>query len=97
MPVKTLEFEDLEQPWKLNKVAFDNFNLLVGLSGVGKTRTLRVLDSIGRAARGEKNYGFRNGGWTVEVETDRGLFLGPPRRLWMKRQRRKQMTWMMTI
>jgi predicted ATPase len=74
MAIKTLEFEDLHQRWKLQKTAFDSFNLLVGLSGVGKTRTLRVLESIGRAARGDANHGFRHCKWTVEVDTAKGLF-----------------------
>lgn len=74
MAVRTLEFEDLQQPWKLSKTEFGNFNLLVGLSGVGKTRTLRVLQSIGRAASGDEDHGFRHCKWNIEVETSRGLF-----------------------
>ena len=74
MAVRTLEFEDLHQPWKLTRTEFGNFNLLVGLSGVGKTRTLRVLQSIGRAASGDDSHGFRHCRWTIEVETADGLF-----------------------
>src|SRR5262249_44809978 len=32
--------------WKLNEIAFDDFNLLVGNSGVGKTRILKAIRKV---------------------------------------------------
>ena len=74
MAVRKLEFEDLQQPWKLAITEFGDFNLLVGLSGVGKTRTLRVLQSIGKAASGDEDHGLRHCRWNIEVETSQGVF-----------------------
>ncbi len=73
MSVLKLEFESLKRPWHLLPTVFDDFNLLVGLSGVGKTRTLRMLSRLGRAARG-KAYGLADCRWSVDVRTTQGVF-----------------------
>lgn len=73
MPIKSLEFEDYERPWKLKSADFDGFNLLVGLSGVGKTHTLHVVNQLGRAARGS-SHDLVNCAWTMAVETSEGVF-----------------------
>ena len=73
MPILKLEFEDVKHPWHLLPVAFDDFNLLVGLSGVGKTRTLRLLNRLGQAARGT-GHDLGDCQWTVEVETSAGTY-----------------------
>ncbi len=46
MPISKFSFEDTLRGWKLNEVAFDDFNLLVGNSGVGKTRILRAVRKV---------------------------------------------------
>jgi len=43
--IKKFQFTDKESGWTLNETEFSHFNLLVGVSGVGKTR---VLEAIGR-------------------------------------------------
>lgn len=43
MLLKSLTFEDERTGWKLEDLRLDRFNLLVGASGVGKTRILRAL------------------------------------------------------
>jgi predicted ATPase len=50
MRLKSLTFEDKRTGWKLEDLRLDRFNLLVGASGVGKTRilrALRVLQTVG--------------------------------------------------
>ena len=43
--IKKFQFTDKESGWTLNETEFSHFNLLVGVSGGGKTR---VLESIGQ-------------------------------------------------
>ncbi len=38
MKIKTFEYRDLDTGWHLNVMDFDQINLLVGASGVGKTK-----------------------------------------------------------
>lgn len=42
MFIKRFEYEALRTGWKLERTEFDAFNLLVGNSGVGKTKILRA-------------------------------------------------------
>ena len=44
--------------WRLNETYFDDLNLLVGISGVGKTQTLKALRDLRRA--GLEGVLFRN-------------------------------------
>ncbi len=46
MPISKFSFEDAHRGWKLNEVTFDDFNLLVGNSGVGKTRILKAIRKV---------------------------------------------------
>ncbi len=48
--IHSFEYEDLDTGWKLEPVEFDALNLLVGPSGVGKTRILDALLSVRRLA-----------------------------------------------
>lgn len=50
MIVKSLQFKDQVRKWELEPTSFSQFNLLVGASGVGKTRILESLDQVRRAA-----------------------------------------------
>lgn len=52
MLLKSLSFEDKRTGWKLDDLRLDRFNLLVGASGVGKTRILRAIRSVQRIGRG---------------------------------------------
>lgn len=49
MTIKSFEYEDRQRGWKLERTEFGSFNLLVGLSGVGKTSIIRALQEV-RAA-----------------------------------------------
>lgn len=50
MSITRFSFHDQFRGWKLNKVPFSDFNLLVGISGVGKTQILDALRAVRNAA-----------------------------------------------
>jgi predicted ATPase len=52
MLLKTLTYQDKSTGWTLQNLELDRFNLLVGASGVGKTRILRAIRHIRALADG---------------------------------------------
>ncbi|SKB14350.1 conserved hypothetical protein [Planktothrix sp. PCC 11201] len=53
MKLKKLEYEDKEYQWKLNFIEFSsNLNLLVGVSGAGKTQILKAINRLKMIANG---------------------------------------------
>ncbi|CAD5983571.1 ATP-binding protein [Planktothrix agardhii 1029] len=63
MQIKKLEYYDDEYKWKLEEVNFlPNLNLLVGVSGVGKTRILRAIYNLKSIANGASLNGVK---WNV--------------------------------
>lgn len=53
MKIKRLEYEERDYHWKLNPVEFlPNINLLVGISGAGKTRILESINKLKEVANG---------------------------------------------
>lgn len=63
MKIKKLEYYDDEYQWQLEPVDFlQNLNLLVGVSGVGKTRILGAINSLKKIANGASLNGVR---WNV--------------------------------
>jgi ABC-type dipeptide/oligopeptide/nickel transport system ATPase component len=68
MKIKKLEYYDDEYKWQLEPVEFhSNLNLLVGVSGVGKTRILKSIKSLKSIANGKSLNGVR---WNVCFLTD---------------------------
>lgn len=67
MFIRSFEYEDLRTGWKLERTEFDAFNLLVGNSGVGKTKILRALTSVAGLALGRTFMDFR---WRLEFRRD---------------------------
>jgi hypothetical protein len=53
MKILELAYEDKATGWKLNPVQFSDLNLLVGVSGVGKTKILEAILKIKAIANGE--------------------------------------------
>lgn len=71
MRIKKLEYYDDEYKWKLTEVDFlPNLNLLVGISGVGKTRILRAIYSLKSIANGASLNGVK---WNVCFIADNDL------------------------
>jgi len=63
MKIQKFSFSHRRENWHIDEVSFDNFNLLVGPSGVGKTRILVALETIFGVALGrEKLDDFE---WTI--------------------------------
>lgn len=46
MKIQKFSFSHYRENWHIDEVSFDDFNLLVGPSGVGKTRILKALELI---------------------------------------------------
>ena len=65
--IKRFQYENLATGWKLEPVEFGALNLLVGPSGVGKTRILQsLLDAQKVAFNGLQ--GQVSGAWTLDLE-----------------------------
>lgn len=74
MSIVKFAFEDELRGWKLTETAFAPFNLLVGASGVGKTRILRSLERVRLAAL--EGARFAAGcKWSIEVEAEGSKYL----------------------
>ena len=64
MKIQKISFSHHRENWHIDEVSFDDFNLLVGPSGVGKTRILVALETIFGVALGrEKLDDFE---WTID-------------------------------
>jgi hypothetical protein len=74
MTIKKFRFRDALRKWTLNETSFGDFNLLVGVSGVGKTRILKALDSVRNAglSNAEKVNGCE---WTLELVSEQQTYV----------------------
>jgi AAA domain, putative AbiEii toxin, Type IV TA system len=72
--VTALEYEDRQRRWKLERTALGPFNLLVGVSGAGKTSVINALLEV--SVMGLSRPGARHPGgerrWCIEVQADDG-------------------------
>lgn len=59
MKINSLETYNSHSKLKINKINFDNFTLLVGASGVGKTQVLRSLTALKSIANGDARSGLK--------------------------------------
>ncbi|MBP0017131.1 MAG: AAA family ATPase [Cyanobacteria bacterium SBLK] len=67
MKLQKLEYEDRKYKWKLNDVEFSSsLNLLVGVSGAGKTQILKAIRQLKRIANGSSLNGVC---WDVVFST----------------------------
>lgn len=69
MNIRTLEFKNKSDGWEIQKMSFQQLNLLVGASGVGKTQILQAIHTLKRIAKGESFSGIQ---WNIEFTTDDG-------------------------
>ncbi len=66
MRINSIEFHDKARNWRLEKTTFDDFTLLVGVSGVGKTQILDAIKTIKRIALGDIQ---KHCSWCLECST----------------------------
>lgn len=67
MKIHQLEYHNHEYQWQLEKVNFlPNINLLVGVSGVGKTEILKAIRSLNKIANGASLNGVE---WNIQFST----------------------------
>lgn len=73
MKIIELSYHEKNTGWTLDRLKFDNFNLLVGVSGVGKTKILEAIQTIASIAKGESQAcsGIE---WSVIFEIDKSLY-----------------------
>jgi ABC-type glutathione transport system ATPase component len=64
MSITHFSFSNRAENWQLEKLDLDNFNLLVGISGVGKTKILKALEFVCRVATGG-DYKLNGETWTI--------------------------------
>lgn len=67
MKINKISFKDNIQNWELSETSFDRLTLLVGASGVGKTKILRAINTIKRMALGRPSKGIE---WNIDFTTD---------------------------
>lgn len=67
MKIHQFEYQDHEYQWKLEPVKFlPHINLLVGISGVGKTEILKAIRRLNKIANGASLNGVE---WNIEFST----------------------------
>ena len=64
MKIQSFKFSNNKENWHIEEVKFEDLNLLVGGSGVGKTRILKALDLICDVAKG-RNRNLDDLEWSI--------------------------------
>lgn len=73
MRVTTLTYTNKATGWDLKTTQFDQLTLLVGASGVGKTRILRAILDLKKIVRGASMNGVK---WNIQfISTAKNIFL----------------------
>jgi energy-coupling factor transporter ATP-binding protein EcfA2 len=72
MAITRFEFEDRDHGWRVHPFELSDFNLLVGLSGAGKTRILQALELVSKCASGGMR-GLTDDAWQLELMTPDGV------------------------
>ncbi|MEK8017359.1 MAG: AAA family ATPase [Candidatus Parabeggiatoa sp.] len=67
MKIKSFKLDDNNRNWHIEETHFDNFNLLVGISGVGKTKILKMLEEVCHVAT-EGEHKFNGMAWQMSFE-----------------------------
>ena len=69
MKILSLEYQDADG-WTLEPMKLSGFNLLVGVSGAGKTRIVQAIERVCALALGKTIFGSRGATFTIELEHD---------------------------
>lgn len=72
MKILELKYIDHQSGWNVQKVDFANLTLLVGASGVGKTRILNTLLILSRVANGRSYNGIE---WSLKISLNNTLYV----------------------
>lgn len=71
MKILQLTYYDKKINWRLSPIHFSNLNLLVGISGVGKTQILKSIINLRSIARG---YSLNGAVWDVEFSINNNIY-----------------------
>ena len=74
MPIRSFSFSDHLNHWSLREVSFSPLNLLVGLSGVGKTKTIKALMAVKYAAMRDTEH-VNGCSWSIEFREQQTTWL----------------------
>lgn len=73
MRIQSLRYCDTHSEWELSELAFyDDLTLLVGISGVGKTRILQAVSTLRQIAQGETEPRRWGTSWELVFSNDQG-------------------------
>jgi energy-coupling factor transporter ATP-binding protein EcfA2 len=75
MPILSFSYSNEVFNWKLNEVTLQDFNLLVGASGVGKSNILSSLQMIRLAGTQQSGGFYANGSeWTIKIRVADSIY-----------------------
>jgi len=69
MKINTLSYIDKATNWELKPISFNQLTLLVGVSGVGKTRILKSILNLKKISKGASLNGVK---WSIDFSTKNG-------------------------
>ena len=69
MKINSLSYKNTSTGWELKPISFDNLTLLVGASGVGKTRILKSILDLKKISKGASLNGVK---WSIGFSTRNG-------------------------
>lgn len=69
MKINYIEYYNKNVDWRLTRTHFGDLTLLVGASGVGKTRILDAINTVKKIADGKGFFGVK---WEIECTLSNG-------------------------
>ncbi len=73
MPIEKFWFENIRSGWKLNEIKFSDLNLLVGQSGVGKTKILDAINIVRKSCTSIL-LGSNDIQWSIDISVNDTLY-----------------------
>jgi predicted ATPase len=72
MKIQSFQYKDKETNWEIEPINFNSLTLLVGASGVGKTRILKSIVSLKKIAQGKSLNGVV---WSISFSIDEDNYI----------------------
>ncbi len=72
MKIQSFQYKDKETNWEIEPINFNSLTLLVGASGVGKTRILKSIQSLKKIAQGKSLNGVI---WSISFSIDEDNYI----------------------